>query len=211
MTYPLLSGRVKALNRTAASPAPSAAVFVSTLLLLLITIMRSIFLILSYILFAFCILLPISASGKINNINFPQDIESSPALNSDMQTTSSSSLLSEEERREIGRRIAERLYGPEEATSPAYHSRQAGMNIPYLIICFIITWSVGLFPPVLIRYVFLKRAMKLIPAVFTCTAFWIVNILVFTALGGDRSAVLILIAIVSCMILRSGPTSSKTP
>lgn len=79
-----------------------------------------------------------------------------------------------------------------------------------LFLSFIITWTIGLAPPLLIRYVFAKRPMEKWPAIGTCAGFWFLNILLFTALGSQSKGhtVLLVIAFVSYAILRR-PLSAK--
>lgn len=80
-----------------------------------------------------------------------------------------------------------------------------------IIVSFVITWSIGLLPPVLIRYVFLKRPLAKWPAIGTCALFWALNIVLFTAMGSKSKthSALALIAFVSYWILRQG-TAAKT-
>jgi len=80
-----------------------------------------------------------------------------------------------------------------------------------LIVSFVITWSIGLLPPVLIRYAFLKHPLAKWPAIGTCALFWMINIVLFTAIGSKSKThgALALIAFVSYWILRQG-TAAKT-
>lgn len=79
-----------------------------------------------------------------------------------------------------------------------------------IIVSFIITWSVGLLPPALIRYAILKRPIPKWPAIGTCALFWVINIVLFTAMGSKSKThgALVLIAFVSYWILRQG-TAAK--
>lgn len=52
-----------------------------------------------------------------------------------------------------------------------------------IVAIFIATWSIGLFPPILIRYAILKRPIAKWPAIGTCALFWVINIVLFTAMG----------------------------
>lgn len=73
-----------------------------------------------------------------------------------------------------------------------------------LILSFIVTWTIGLTPPLLIRYAFLRRPMAKKPAIGTAALFWFLNIILFTAMGSESKthAALLLIAYVSYWILR---------
>jgi hypothetical protein len=79
-----------------------------------------------------------------------------------------------------------------------------GFSLNTLIIGIIITWTIGLLPPLLIRYVFIKRAIAKKPAYGICVFFWLVNLILFTAMGSQSKshAALLLIAYVSYWILR---------
>jgi len=73
-----------------------------------------------------------------------------------------------------------------------------------LILSFLFTWVVGLTPPVLIRFTFLKRPIEKWPAIGICVLIWVCNIVLFTALGSRSKThgALLLIAFVSYAILR---------
>ena len=75
-----------------------------------------------------------------------------------------------------------------------------------IIVNFAITWSVGLFPSVLIRYGLLKRPLAKWSAIGTCALIWMINIVLFIAIGGagNPPRVLVLIVVVSYWILRQG-------
>lgn len=72
------------------------------------------------------------------------------------------------------------------------------------IFSIIITWTIGLIPPLLIRYVFLRCPMAKKPAIGIAALFWFLNIIIFIAMGSKSKthAVLLLIAYVSYWILR---------
>lgn len=73
-----------------------------------------------------------------------------------------------------------------------------------IIASIIITWGIGLAPPLLIRYAILKRPMDKWPAIGTCAILWFLNIIIFTALGSKSKThgALTLVAFVSYWILR---------
>lgn len=81
-----------------------------------------------------------------------------------------------------------------------------------IVASIVITWGIGVAPPLLIRYALLKRAMNKWPAIGACTAFWFFNIIIFTALGSKSRShtVLTLIAFVSYWILRK-TTKERAP
>lgn len=90
-------------------------------------------------------------------------------------------------------------------------SLQEGTDqIQILVFSIIITWSIGLFPPLVIRYVILKRPIAKWPAFGTCALFWLINILLFITMGSQskRHGALVLISFVSFWILRQG-TATK--
>jgi hypothetical protein len=82
-----------------------------------------------------------------------------------------------------------------------------------LIFSFIITWTIGLTPPLLIRYAFLRRPMAKKPAIGTSAFFWLLNIILFIAMGSESKghAALLLIAYVSYWILRREKKKSNPP
>lgn len=73
-----------------------------------------------------------------------------------------------------------------------------------IIASIIITWGIGLAPPLIIRYAILKRPMDKWPAIGTCAIFWLLNIVIFTVLGSKSKthAALTLVAFVSYWLLR---------
>lgn len=73
-----------------------------------------------------------------------------------------------------------------------------------IVASIILTWGIGLAPPIVIRYAILKRPMNKWPAIGTCGAFWLFNVILFTALGSKSKthAALTLVAFVSYWILR---------
>lgn len=84
-----------------------------------------------------------------------------------------------------------------------------------IILSVIFTWVIGLLPPILIRFVFLKRPIAKWPAIGICSFFWLCNMVLFTALGSKSKthAVLWLIAWISYLILRreNKTSNSKFP
>ena len=73
-----------------------------------------------------------------------------------------------------------------------------------ILISFIVTWGIGLLPPTLIRYVFLKRPVGNWAAIGICGLFYFFSFLVYSAISGSSRGhgALILVAMVSYWILR---------
>ena len=84
------------------------------------------------------------------------------------------------------------------------------MPTPILIISFIIsiiiTWSIGLSVPVLIRYVFLRKPINKTPAIVIVVILYFIQLFIWIGLGSTSKshAVLFLIAYVSYYILNKG-------
>ncbi len=82
-----------------------------------------------------------------------------------------------------------------------------------ILVSVLITWGIGLAPPLLIRYAFLKRPMDRWPAISTCAAFWFFDVILFTAIGSKSKshAALTIVAFVSFWILRrAGKAKEQT-
>lgn len=75
-----------------------------------------------------------------------------------------------------------------------------------LLVSFFITWGIGLIPPILVRYVIIRRPLLKPWAIGLVIFFWIINIGIFTALGSQSKThmALFLVAVVSYYILRVG-------
>ncbi|MDD5327841.1 MAG: hypothetical protein PHY02_08520 [Phycisphaerae bacterium] len=75
-----------------------------------------------------------------------------------------------------------------------------------LIISIVLTWGVGLTPPLLIRFAFLRRPISKGWAIGIVVLFWCINIVFFTAIGSKSKthAALFLVAWASYTILRKG-------
>ena len=73
-----------------------------------------------------------------------------------------------------------------------------------IVASLILTWGIGLAPPIVIRYAILKRPMNKWPAIGICAAFWSFNIILFTVLGSESKThtALTFVAFVSYWILR---------
>ena len=80
------------------------------------------------------------------------------------------------------------------------------MNGSLLLINLLITWSIGLTPPLLIRFVVMRRPIDKWPAVGVAGLFLLLNISLFVAMGSENRShtVLALIAWVSYIILHKG-------
>jgi hypothetical protein len=81
-----------------------------------------------------------------------------------------------------------------------------------IALSFLITWGIGLLPPVLIRYAIIRRPLSKWVAIAVCAVFWFTNIIIFTALGSQSKthAALYLVAFVSYWILRKEPKSATS-
>lgn len=86
------------------------------------------------------------------------------------------------------------------------------LSVSDLLFSFVLTWVIGLAPPVLIRFTLLKHPMEKKFAIGTCFFFWVLNIVLFTALGSKSKthAALLLIAFVSYAILRHQDNSPNS-
>ncbi|HOQ04283.1 MAG TPA: hypothetical protein PKY88_03595 [Anaerohalosphaeraceae bacterium] len=75
-----------------------------------------------------------------------------------------------------------------------------------LIVSAILTWGVGLAPPLLIRFAFLRRPISKGWAIGIVVFFWVINIMFFTAIGSksETHTALFLVAWASYAILRKG-------
>ena len=75
-----------------------------------------------------------------------------------------------------------------------------------LIISALLTWGIGLAPPLLIRFAFIKHPVSKTHALLLVIFFWAFNIFLFTALGSESKThgALLLIAGISYAILRKG-------
>lgn len=93
----------------------------------------------------------------------------------------------------------------------------SGLPVPsetltLLFLSFAITWIIGLTPPLLIRYVFLRRPMSKKTAIITIALFYLFNLFLFIAMGSTSKshAAVLLIAFVSYWILRKERHSKKS-
>lgn len=82
-----------------------------------------------------------------------------------------------------------------------------------LIFSAIITWGIGLTPPLLIRFVFVRRPISKRWAIGTVILFWFFNFVIFSANaaahGGRIGGAIVLIAFASYPILRKGAKKQK--
>lgn len=92
----------------------------------------------------------------------------------------------------------------------AVDTGEYGLLSLFLAFSFVLTWGIGLTPPLLIRYVFYRRPLNKWPAIGYCTLLFFVNIVLFTALGSESKthSALVLIAFVSYYILKRGQRPS---
>lgn len=76
-----------------------------------------------------------------------------------------------------------------------------------IIISLLITWFIGLLPPVLIRFLIWRKPIKKWPAIGVASTFWFVNFIIFVGVLGSQSKshfAIFLIACVSYEILKYG-------
>lgn len=67
----------------------------------------------------------------------------------------------------------------------------------------IFTWIIGLTPPIILRFIIIKRSIKRNAAIGICAGLWVLNLILFVALGSKSKThgALVLIAIASYYIL----------
>jgi len=84
------------------------------------------------------------------------------------------------------------------------HKNMEEFSAISLILSIIITWTIGLLPPLLIRYVILKRPLTKKSAITICVLFWVFNMILFIVMGSTSKihASLFIVAFVSYWILR---------
>lgn len=83
------------------------------------------------------------------------------------------------------------------------YAEQWGLS---LLASVVVTWAVGLAPPLLIRFVLVRRAIGKGWALGVAALFWVANFALFTSLGSESRThgALVLVAIVSFLILATG-------
>lgn len=84
-------------------------------------------------------------------------------------------------------------------------------DLATMMLSIVITWTIGLVPPLVIRYGIARRPIGKWPAIGIATAFWFFNLILFVALGSKSKThfALYLIAWVSYLILRRGTVDGK--
>jgi hypothetical protein len=82
-----------------------------------------------------------------------------------------------------------------------------------LFLSFLFTWGIGLTPPLLIRFAFMRRPISKGWAIGVVALFWVFNLVLFTALGSQSKShgALVLVAFVSYAILRKGAKKQAEP
>lgn len=80
-----------------------------------------------------------------------------------------------------------------------------------IIVSFVLTWGIGLIPPILIRYAIARRPLSKTWAIGLVVLLWMANILIFTALGttSKTHAALFLVAWTSYIILKKENKAGK--
>lgn len=81
-----------------------------------------------------------------------------------------------------------------------------------LFLSALITWGVGLTPPLLIRFALMRRPLSKGWAIGAVASFWLINVVLFTALGSQSKThgALALVALASYGILRIGAKKFAT-
>ncbi len=76
-----------------------------------------------------------------------------------------------------------------------------------IVVSAILTWGIGLAPPLLMRFVILRRAVSRGTAFLLVAGFWFLNLMLFIALGSQSKThgALFLVALPSYHVLRVGP------
>ncbi len=98
----------------------------------------------------------------------------------------------------------EKAIEDEDQTAIFNATDDTGENVFWVYaISFLLTWGIGLTPPVLIRFVIAKRPIAKSWAYAVVIFFGIVNMVVFRILGGTSKTVVIVLAYVSFLILRT--------
>lgn len=84
----------------------------------------------------------------------------------------------------------------------AYFPGEDGLMV-LLLLSLLVTWGIGLVPPLLIRFVFMRRAIGRGWAIGVVAFFWVFNIVLFTILGSqsNQHPALALVAVSSYAIL----------
>ena len=88
------------------------------------------------------------------------------------------------------------------------------VGIGSIVLSVAFSWVLGLTPPLLIRFVFLREPIGHWPAVGICSLFWAVNFVLSSAIGSTsgRHGALLLVALAAYWILRTSfsPHTSRT-
>ena len=76
----------------------------------------------------------------------------------------------------------------------------------------LLTWIIGLTPPFVLRYLVIEKPLSNVWAISVCGLLWIVNMIIFIALGSKSKThtALLLIALVSYWILHREPKTGKS-
>ncbi len=82
-----------------------------------------------------------------------------------------------------------------------------------LLLSFLFTWVIGILPPLLIRFVLMRRPIGKGWSIGVVALFWVFNIALFSALGSQSKThgALALVAFVSYVILRKGAKKQAAP
>ena len=113
----------------------------------------------------------------------------------------------------------------EQYTTPGYTPTGSTKNVPNVkssadnspsakntALYLIITWMIGLLPPVIIRFFVWKKPLRKWPAIIVAGVFWMINLIIFGLLGsqGKNHFEIYLIAWLSYQILKYGHKATPT-
>lgn len=107
--------------------------------------------------------------------------------------------------------IGNSIIVPDKWTKTDVEAAQSPMEYLYgpmwwltIIVSFVLTWGIGLIPPLLIRYVIVRKPLSKAWAIGLVAFLWMINIVIFTAIGSKSKthAALFLVAWTSYIILK---------
>jgi len=78
-----------------------------------------------------------------------------------------------------------------------------GLSTSDMVFSIVVTWGIGLAPPLLMRFVFFKRPLGRFTAIITCSILFFLNVMLFIFLGSTNKThgALAIVALVSYWIL----------
>jgi hypothetical protein len=113
-----------------------------------------------------------------------------------------------------GSSILESLQSPQRAPqrAPTTPAEVVGLTPGWIFMNLVLTWSLGLMPPLLLRFLIFRRPLGKWPAGSIVALLWVGNLLFFTALGSQSRThgALVLVAIAAFFILSGGIDASES-